>query len=391
MESVILTYNVELKMSQEQYAYWELLLSQVKEAYNDCALYIRNKKLPLNIKIVHDNVYDLLRNKYTLIPAQGIVKIYKDVLSAFRSIKKNKHKKFKTPRRKNLALRFDKRLYSNLSINGINISCGTKNKRERIEFKLYHKITEMFLQYKTKDPLIFIRDKRIFLSIPFEIQQTEIKTNDSIGVDLGIKRLYVDSNGNAFKDKIYLKNRRKIRYLKRKLREKGTKSANRHLKKLSKRERHLSNDVCQRASNELIKTTKESIIVMENLSKIKQKTSKFKNGFKRRKHNNMLSQVPFKKFLIILTYKALLSYKRVETVSPSYTSQTDSRTDKRDGKRQGCRYYCSDGKVLDSDWNASVNIAKKAKHPLSNKIPVDGGLMFHNGRRLVNPSIVDKR
>ena len=88
MESVILTYNVELKINHEQYTYWELLLSQVKEAYNDCALYIRNKRLPLNIKIVHDNVYNLLRNKYSLIPSQGIIKIYKDVLSAFRSIKK---------------------------------------------------------------------------------------------------------------------------------------------------------------------------------------------------------------------------------------------------------------------------------------------------------------
>ena len=79
-------------------------------------------------------------------------------------------------------------------------------------------------------------------------------------------------------------------------------------------------------------------------------------------------------FKKVLMHKAQLVGKRVETVSPVYTSQTDSRTNKRDGKRQGCRYYCSDGIVLDADWNAAVNIAKRGNHPCSTQTPLDGCL-----------------
>ena len=48
------------------------------------------------------------------------------------------------------------------------------------------------------------------------------------------------------------------------------------------------------------------------------------------------------------------------------------------GKRVGCRYYASDGKVLDADLNASINIAKRygEKHelPISYIFPSDGNI-----------------
>ena len=63
----------------------------------------------------------------------------------------------------------------------------------------------------------------------------------------------------------------------------------------------------------------------------------------------------------------------VVTVNPEYTSQNDCRGLEQ-GKRQGRRYYGIDGKQLDADINASVNIANKylfnnqiltSKHPVS--------------------------
>lgn len=35
---------------------------------------------------------------------------------------------------------------------------------------------------------------------------------------------------------------------------------------------------------------------------------------------------------------------------------------------------CSDGIVLDADWNASVNTAKRGNHSTSIVLPIDGGL-----------------
>lgn len=202
----------------------------------------------------------------------------------------------------------------------------------------------------------------------------------SVGVDLGMKRLFVTSEGKSFKDKEYLRERRKIRYLKRCLQSRGTKSSKRHLVKVKTRERNMSKDMIERSTNALIKSSDAGVFVLEDLSKIKTKTSKTNEGFKRKRHNNALSQVPFYKFKEHLSQKAARIGKSVQTVSPTWTSQTDSRSGKRDGERHGCRYYCSDGVVLDADWNAALNIALRANHPTSNCLPIDGGLLFLAGR-----------
>ena len=115
---------------------------------------------------------------------------------------------------------------------------------------------------------------------------------------------------------------------------------------------------------------------MEDLSKIKQTTSKTNEGFKRKRHNNMMSQVPFFQLQQILTYKAPLLGKRVETVSPQYTSKMDCRNQSKEGCiRKGCRLYTADGKVFDADWNAAINIANRY-HPTPFMLPIDGGLNF---------------
>ena len=376
----VITYNIQLNMTQKSIDFWTHFLSQAQQAYNDCANFLVDNNIKLDIKTVHNEVYEWMRTKYSVLPAQSIIRTYKEVIAALRSIKTNKHNDAKIPQRHNLAMRLDKRLYDKLNKNGIALTGEQKGKRTHVGFITYPQVEKMFNFYVPKDPLLFIRDGRVFLSVPFEALEQPITNDISIGVDMGVKRLFVTSEGNAFKDTQYLSERRKVRYLKSKLQEKKSKSAKRHLKKLRRRERHLSNDMCHRATNALLNSTDASIIVLEDLSKIKQSTSKTKEGYKRKKHNNMLSQVPFYQFKEMLTYKAQLRGKRVETVSPTYTSQTDSRSNKRDGIRQGCRYICSDGIVLDADWNASVNIAKRGNHPTSIVLPIDGGLTTLVGR-----------
>ena len=110
------------------------------------------------------------------------------------------------------------------------------------------------------------------------------------------------------------------------------------------------------------------------MSNIKKKTTKSKDGFKKKNHNRRIGQLPFYKFKQILSYKALLHGKRVETVSPFMTSQTDCTTGKKDGVRKNRRFYCKSGVVLDADWNAAINIARKSKHPSSFRMPLDGAL-----------------
>ena len=369
----IKTYNIELQMSDTTRNYWVSLLAQTRDAFNTCANMVTSAKTPLSLVTVHAQCYNVLREQYPQVPSQGIIRVQKSVLATLRAIRGNKQKNASVPQRKQLVLQLDKRLYSNFSVNGISLSNGKPQKRELCTFVLYDKVRELFSTCVPKDPTIFARNGRLFLSVPFEVPSLPCKDDVSIGVDLGMKRFFVTSEGKSFVDKEYLKERRKLRYLKRCLQSKGTKSAKRHFKSLSHKERNVSKNQVEKACNVLLASTKASILVLEDLTKIKVKTSKTKEGFKRSKHNNALSQVPFFLFKERLTHKAQLVGKRVETVSPAFTSQTDSRTNKRDGVRQGCRYYCSDGVVLDADYNAAVNIALRANHPLSSsELPLSG-------------------
>ena len=100
-----------------------------------------------------------------------------------------------------------------------------------------------------------------------------------------------------------------------------------------------------------------------------------------------MSQVPFFALLTILKYKAQALGKRVETVNPAYTSKDDFRGIEK-GIRKGCRYYASDGKVLDADLNAAINIGlrwgNKNKLPVSFVFPSDG-LYRPNGQGVCQP------
>jgi IS605 OrfB family transposase len=367
------TYNIELKMSETTHNYWMSLLAQTRDAFNTCANMVTSAKTPLSLVTVHAQCYNVLREQFPQIPSQGIIRVQKSVLAMLRSIRGNKHKVASVPQMKSLALQLDKRLYSNLSINGISLSNGKPQKRELCTFVLYDKVRELFSTCVTKDPTIIARDGRLFLSVPFEVQSLPCKDDIAIGVDLGMKRFFVTSEGKSFVDKDYLKERRKLRYLKRCLQSKGSHSSKRHLQRLSHKERNMSKNQVEKVCNVLLRSTEASILVLEDLTKIKLKTSKTKEGFNRTRHNNALSQVPFYMFKERLTHKAQLVGQRVETVSPAYTSQTDSRTNKRDGVRQGCNYICSDGVVFDADWNAAVNIAHRANHPLSSsELPLSG-------------------
>lgn len=370
-----ITYNAELKFKDTAgQEYWTSLLEVSRLAYNECANIITARKVHLDLQSVHNAVYYELREKFPTIPSQGIIKIYKDCISAFRSINSNGHVEHKVPTKKNLSMRLDKRLYSRLSLSSISLCSAKAKKRVDADIVKYPKLEEMFGKYPVHDPLIFKRDGRFFLALSFEVPEVPLQNDRCIGVDLGERRFAITSDGLMLDDKEYNARRRRVRYLKRCLQKKGTKSAYRHRHKLCKKEQRQSDDMCCRVANAIIESTDATIIVLEDLSKIKQKTSKTKDGKKRKDHNRRISQVPFYKLKQILSYKALLAGKRVETVSPFMTSKTDCTTGKKNGTRKNRRFYCKNGTVLDSDWNAAINIARKSKHPFSFRMPLDGTL-----------------
>ena len=161
------TYNIELKMSDATRQHWMNLLSETRDAFNRCAKLVTSSDIKLDLVPVHNLCYDTLRTEFPNIPSQGIIRVQKSVLAALRSIRSNKHKYADVPQKKSLSLQLDKRMYSNLSVEGICLSNGNSHKREKCTFVLYDKVRELFGKCTFSDPTVFARDGRLFLSIPF--------------------------------------------------------------------------------------------------------------------------------------------------------------------------------------------------------------------------------
>ena len=337
-----------------------------------------DEKLPIGLKSFHNRLYKEQREKFPKLPSQMCIRVYKALLSNYKTVKSNKHKIDEPIQMKHPSIQLDKRLYSKMTRTSFKLGNGQGNKREDVMFLTYPKFDELMANYHVCDPTIQYKEEtgELYGCFPF-LNSFPIQANDDcIGIDLGLKRIATVSDGRAYSDKKYLANRRKIRHNKRMLqsKKKHSHSARTKLKKLRRKESNISKNFCHHLANEILKTDK-SILVMEDFTGIKRTTSRTKDGkHKRTRHNNMMSQVPFYQLKSILTYKAQSLGKRVETVSPEYTSQEDCRTNQRTGKRCGCRYYCNDGVVLDADWNASINIMNRYKHSNSFNLPIDGKL-----------------
>ena len=319
----------------------------------------------LNIKTFHANSYYKVRDKFPSTPSQIVIKAEQDCLAAYRSIKTNRQELKVPPIKTNLSLQLDKRIFS---IKNDKFSLTTTAGRIKVDYVHYKRLDELMASRRLCDPKLFVKNNEIYINLPFEVPTILPEKDLAIGVDLGINRAAATSEGLIFKTEEYNAKKRQLRHLKSDLKSAGTKSSRKHLRRLGRTERNRSKEYCRTIANSILKTTKATVIVLEDLSKIK-KNIKDKNKYLK---INKLSQAPFYLLRQTIEYKALLLGKRAITVSPFNTSQLDHRTQKKDGVRKGCRYYTKSGQVLDADINAAINLAIRSKLPFLSSNGLDG-------------------
>jgi IS605 OrfB family transposase len=231
-------------------------------------------------------------------------------------------------------------------------------KRQEYKFVVYPRLKELLEKYPFQDPLIYENNGKIYIALSFENKQEKIKQKLALGIDLGIRRTAATSDGRLIIDKKFNERKRKLRHQKDILKTKGTKSARRKLRyKLKRKERNQNKNQTHLIANAVLKTEADTIC-LENLKSIKRKKNPYQN-----KHS--ISQVPLYELRRVITYKAENTGKSVVLVCPYNTSKTDSITGKVEGERRGCRFYSNNGLIYDADINASINIAKISKLPVS--------------------------
>jgi putative transposase len=157
--------------------------------------------------------------------------------------------------------------------------------------------------------------------------------------------------------------RRRFR-LKRKLQSKGTKSAKKHLKKLSKKGQRFHRDCDHVLSKRIVQNAPTgSTIVFENLTNIRD-TSNMGRGKKNKNVENKrkLHSWSYAQFYDFTLYKAQERGIIVVKIDPCYTSQTCSRCghQARNNRRSQSLFLCRKcGYCLNADLNASYNIKEK--------------------------------
>ena len=194
-----------------------------------------------------------------------------------------------------------------------------------------------------------------------ELEVSEPSNNQAVGIDIGVKNLVVTSNKEYYGNTRYLdKYERKIKRLQQELSRK-TKASKNYIKCKKKLE-----EVYRKLKNARKKTVEKivqqvtmyhDIIIAENLQVKKMLVHK-NNHKKLRKE---ITNATFSEIIRILKYKSLWLNKIFIQVNPYYpSSQICSRCGNKDTVMKDLRvreYRCSKcGLEIDRDYNASINI-----------------------------------
>ena len=157
-----------------------------------------------------------------------------------------------------------------------------------------------------------------YLCVVVDVPESKkIQPVDVLGVDLGIKNIAVDSTGEEFSGDKIEKVRTKMANLKADLQSCGTKSAKKHLKKLSGHEARFKRDTNHCISKKLVMKAIDttSLIALENLRGIRERTTVQKS--QRYRHNSW----SFDQLGQFIDYKAAIAGVPVVYIDPAYTSQ----------------------------------------------------------------------
>jgi IS605 OrfB family transposase len=169
----------------------------------------------------------------------------------------------------------------------------------------------------------------LLVSLEIEIADPTPESHRAVaGVDVGVRYLAVSSTTKGEQSfssgkKIVPKANHYAR-LRKRLQKKGTRSATRRLVAISGRERRLKQDANHVVSSRIVTQHPNSIIGLENLTDIRERTKR-RTGKratkKQRKANSAYSKWSFAELHAMIAYKALLNKSMAIKVDANYTSQ----------------------------------------------------------------------
>jgi IS605 OrfB family transposase len=246
-----------------------------------------------------------------------------------------------------------------LSWQGETASIWTVDGRQRIPFVCGDRQREL-LQYERGETDLVLSEGRYYLFVTVDIPDTkERKVLGWLGVDVGVVNIATTSDGSNFAGAALNAVRARANVLRKRLQQKGTKSAKRLLKKRRRKESRFASHVNHQISKQIVTAAERTDrgIALENLEGIRARIRAS------RSQRRVLHSWSFADLQDKLVYKAQRAGVAVCFVDPRNTSREcrvcghAEKANRRTRDQFACK-AC--GHTADADANAACVIAGRA-------------------------------
>lgn len=346
-----LTAKVKLLPTAEQ----AQLLQRTLEVANAACDRISNvawKEKTFGQYSLHHLVYPDIRAKFGL-AAQVVVRCISKVADAYKTGRKTK-RTFQPFG----GIAYDSRILS-FNLEQFTVSIWTVGGRQRMAFVCGPRQRELLLGQRGESDLCLV-DGAFYLFATCEIETPEpIDVEGFLGVDLGVKNIATDSDGNVYSGSKVNGLRKRHAKLRAKLQAKGTRAAKRLLKKRRQKEARFAHHINHCIAKELVLRAKDTGrgIALEDLTGIRKRVT-VRRAQRRQHHSWSFFDLRTK-----IEYKARRAGIPVTLVDPRNTSRTCpacGRIDKRNRPDQGTFSCVSCGHCGHADTIAAGNVARRA-------------------------------
>jgi len=305
------TVRLRIRPDAEQAERFETTRKQYTTAFNavvDAGWEARR----INAVELHHATYTSLRAQLDL-PSQLVITARNKAVEAVKSAKKLEGSK---PAMHNPAIRFDARCWR-MDWNTCTARLTVIGGRIKLPFSI-DSYTAQFWGGKTSTAELVKRGKHWYLHVVTETEATDTaSTGHVIGVDRGIKRPAVTSDGLFLGDRRWKDIEDRKIALRRRLQAKGTKSAKRHLRRLKHRLARFRRDCDHVLSKQLVASCKPGdTLVFEDLRHIRERVKVRGRQARRRLH-----AWSFARLGGFVGYKAPLAGVYTDAEDAHYTSQ----------------------------------------------------------------------
>jgi len=344
------TLMVKLNPTEEQYQMLLDTMHKFNEACNEIADTVFQMGRANKVEAHHMVYYDI-RRKYGL-SAQLTVRAISKAVEAYK-----RDKSIKPQFRPDGAIVYDQRILSWKGLEAVSIT--TLQGRQIVPIVIGNYQRARLDRVRGQADLILV-DGIFYIGVVVEVtEEPQYKPQGVLGVDVGIKYLAVDSDGEVHTGEKLNATRERMDSLKTRLQSKGTKSAKRHLKKLSKKTARFTKDTNHCISKRLVAKAKDTLraIAIEELDGVRSRATV------RKAQRRSLHTWSFYQLRQFLAYKAAIAGVPLILVDPRNTSRTCPSCGHVSKANRPTRdeFLCeSCGFAGPADYIAAMNIAFRA-------------------------------